>query len=600
MLESKEARSIFIAQCLILFLFLLTEQPVNSLFAPGRIPPGSFEYEGLNGVMPPLEAAALCENDIFCGGFTFQGAALQVPHQIYFFHYVTKVEIADFGARDYWLWTSYTANRGYIVLPGLPQQIHGSLITNSSLDLVEDPESGATLCRAINMCVAVSQNPDTGLVHALEFVDFVMVHPHPTGSTLILLSARTTQIFAADQLGSLHRCCPDVSGVQILEDNLAELQGQIAEESCSISPDMFVSNYVMQRKPVVLKGCLDSSLFRPFNFGTFTFDSILHRLFGSSANLTQSAFRPRLRKQLLSLLAGRNFTVDSDFVKEMRRMTLESSEDLQATPSFTHLGTPNNESVKYEQVLASRKAGDLRTFVRVSALVANADCLEAFRRRDGQLSPVHQVCMVLDGLWKPNPIPSDLYGPAQYNNDLGWIILSEKASGSNLHQDPDLMGAWNLLLIGRKWWAIHPAPLHLSNINCNGECSHNVNEAQSTFSWFHHVVPQLRRQRFYGSSLIEFVQEPGDALYLPHGMPHAVYNLDDTVALTENYLFMDALPNLMRAVAEDDIRGWVPSWSEDKGIKTLYMQHANAEVRAKMRAAAERIGQMADRFPSRC
>ena len=28
---------------------------------------------------------------------------------------------------------------------------------------------------------------------------------------------------------------------------------QIAEESCSISPDMFVSNYVMQRKPVVLK-----------------------------------------------------------------------------------------------------------------------------------------------------------------------------------------------------------------------------------------------------------------------------------------------------------------------------------------------------------
>ena len=56
--------------------------------------------------------------------------------------------------------------------------------------------------------------------------------------------------------------------------------------------------------------------------------------------------------------------MDSDFVKEvgflssvtdirlaqMRRMTLESSEDLQATPSFTHLGTPNNESVKYEQV----------------------------------------------------------------------------------------------------------------------------------------------------------------------------------------------------------------------------------------------------------
>ena len=29
-------------------------------------------------------------------------------------------------------------------------------------------------------------------------------------------------------------------------------------------------------------------------------------------------------------------------------------------------------------------------------------------------------------------------------------------------------------------------------------------------------------------------------------------------------------------------------------------QHASADVRAKMRAAAERIGQMADRFPARC
>ena len=120
---------------------------------------------------------------------------------------------------------------------------------------------------------------------------------------------------------------------------------QIAEESCSISPDMFVSNYVMQRKPVVLKvllifkncdvtkcdeyenlcgnvieqlyitkeikstrkiiqGCLDSSLFRPFNFGTFTFDSILHRLFGSSANLTQSViFVKQLFPALILIIA---------------------------------------------------------------------------------------------------------------------------------------------------------------------------------------------------------------------------------------------------------------------------------------------------------
>ena len=36
-----------------------------------------------------------------------------------------------------------------------------------------------------------------------------------------------TLILWQDQLGSLNRCCPDVSGVQILEDNLAQLERQV-------------------------------------------------------------------------------------------------------------------------------------------------------------------------------------------------------------------------------------------------------------------------------------------------------------------------------------------------------------------------------------
>ena len=36
-----------------------------------------------------------------------------------------------------------------------------------------------------------------------------------------------TLILWQDQLGSLNRCCPDVSGVQILEDNLAQLESQV-------------------------------------------------------------------------------------------------------------------------------------------------------------------------------------------------------------------------------------------------------------------------------------------------------------------------------------------------------------------------------------
>ena len=98
---------------------------------------------------------------------------------------------------------------------------------------------------------------------------------------------------------------------------------KISEESCSITSEQFISKYVLPRKPVILKvlkfcwplcrddvhfisensacnlqmisqlikfqGCLDAALFRrPANFGSFTFDSIIHRLFGGSTNMTES------------------------------------------------------------------------------------------------------------------------------------------------------------------------------------------------------------------------------------------------------------------------------------------------------------------------
>ena len=41
--------------------------------------------------------------------------------------------------------------------------------------------------------------------------------------------------------------------------------------------------------------------------------------------------------------------IDTRLAK-IKRRTLESSEDLQVTPSFTHLGTPNNDSLNFDQV----------------------------------------------------------------------------------------------------------------------------------------------------------------------------------------------------------------------------------------------------------
>ena len=48
--------------------------------------------------------------------------------------------------------------------------------------------------------------------------------------------------------------------------------------------------------------------------------------------------------------------------------------------------------------------------------------------------------------------------------------------------------------------------------------------------------------QFYGKTVWEGVQGPNEVIYLPNGLLHTVLNLEDNVAITENFLFVDALP----------------------------------------------------------
>ena len=48
--------------------------------------------------------------------------------------------------------------------------------------------------------------------------------------------------------------------------------------------------------------------------------------------------------------------------------------------------------------------------------------------------------------------------------------------------------------------------------------------------------------QIYGQRLVEGIQGPGEAIFLPHGRVHSVLNIRDNVAVTENHLFVEGLP----------------------------------------------------------
>ena len=51
----------------------------------------------------------------------------------------------------------------------------------------------------------------------------------------------------------------------------------------------------------------------------------------------------------------------------------------------------------------------------------------------------------------------------------------------------------------------------------------------------------FRSRQFYGRTLFEGIQSPGETIYMPHYVHHAVYNLDETVAVGDNPFYNTAI-----------------------------------------------------------
>ena len=50
-----------------------------------------------------------------------------------------------------------------------------------------------------------------------------------------------------------------------------------------------------------------------------------------------------------------------------------------------------------------------------------------------------------------------------------------------------------------------------------------------------------RGRKFYGKTVIEWIQKPGEVVYMPNYTPHSVFNLDETVAVGDNPFYSSAI-----------------------------------------------------------
>ncbi|KAJ1990130.1 hypothetical protein H4R33_001813 [Dimargaris cristalligena] len=158
-----------------------------------------------------------------------------------------------------------------------------------------------------------------------------------------------------------------------------------------------------------------------------------------------------------------------------------------------------------------------------------------------------------------HPGPTTATASASGRPDYRWIIIGPKRSGSTFHKDPNATSAWNAVITGAKKWIMFPPECLPPGVFTNADQS-EVTSPVSLMEWFHtwysEVKPfqtelplagptrsstgPLQREGAY-----EGTCRAGEIIFVPQGWWHCVLNLDESIALTQNYVSRRNLPQVL-------------------------------------------------------
>lgn len=177
----------------------------------------------------------------------------------------------------------------------------------------------------------------------------------------------------------------------------------------------------------------------------------------------------------------------------------------------------------------------LKTFLRYQASQRDDSPLYVFdssySRHAPEISEDYRI---------PHVFPEDLFELVgdRRRPPHQWFLVGGERSGTCVHTDPLGTSAWNTLVRGRKLWAMF-AP-HVPKAVVKGK-AYKVRDDEPS-DWFCDMLPRILEAE--GEEALSaragtaylFIQHPGETVFVPHDWHHAVLNLDDTVAVTQNYV----------------------------------------------------------------
>jgi hypothetical protein len=140
--------------------------------------------------------------------------------------------------------------------------------------------------------------------------------------------------------------------------------------------------------------------------------------------------------------------------------------------------------------------------------------------------------------------------------DSRWIIMGPARSGSTFHKDPNATSAWNAVLTGSKYWLMFPSGPDIPpppGVILSEDASEitsplSIAEYLLTFHEMARSTPGCREGICYA----------GEVLHVPSGWFHLVLNLEESIAITQNFVPRRKLSDVLRFLRDspDQISGF--------------------------------------------
>ncbi|KAF9275930.1 hypothetical protein BGZ68_010368 [Mortierella alpina] len=153
---------------------------------------------------------------------------------------------------------------------------------------------------------------------------------------------------------------------------------------------------------------------------------------------------------------------------------------------------------------------------------------------------------ILEDMEVPEYFREDFFGMmGDQRPDYRWIIIGPARSGSTFHKDPNATSAWNAVITGSKKWIMFPPHILPPGVFTNEDES-EVTSPVSLMEWFSNFYASTQIPDDPAERPLEGICREGEIMFVPRGWWHAVVNLDDCIAVTQNYVGSQNLKETMQ------------------------------------------------------